>query len=164
MTMIKNVILDTCFLIHLFSENQTDQHRSAKKYFKYFSDHDIVMYVPSIVVSEFQTKQSLRPLLDKVKILNFNYPDACITGELHIDYYEKVDGVKRDNIKDDFKIIASSKLHKIDAIITFDYKSMKKFCKAIQKDDIKLIDVYTDGYDESLITGSKQPHFLLDDI
>lgn len=59
----QSVLIDTSFLITLF-DNSRPNHEVAKKYYKYFIDNNIDMYLSAIVASEYEYKDSIDPILD----------------------------------------------------------------------------------------------------
>ncbi len=154
-----NVILDTGFLISLVSKNRPE-HEAAKKYYKYFLEHDFILMVPTVVVSEFSIKQPFSDLpLHNFTILPFNYGDAVTCGELNAFYYRrKIKAGQRDAVKDDFKIIAQAKEQDISFLITEDASSMKPYCEALKSEakiDFQVIPL-SEGFDISFINENGQ--------
>ena len=76
-------LLDTSFLITLAGRDRAN-HQAAKRYWKYFLENQIPLYLSTIVVSEFSVKQVLGPeILRHCVVLPFNYQDALKSAELH---------------------------------------------------------------------------------
>ena len=154
-----NVILDTGFLISLISKDRPE-HEAAKAYYKYFTQHDFMMLVPTIVVSEFSIKQPFSDLpLHNFTILPFNYGEAVVCAELNAFYYrEKLKAGQRDAVKDDFKIIAQAKEQNAAFLITEDANSMKPYCEELKKEgklDFSVIPL-SEGFDVSFLNGTGQ--------
>ena len=154
-----NVILDTGFLISLISKDRPE-HEAAKAYYKYFTQNDFMMLVPTIVVSEFSIKQPFSDLpLHNFTILPFNYGEAVVCGELNAFYYrEKLKAGQRDAVKDDFKIIAQAKEQNAAFLITEDANSMKPYCEELKKEgklDFNVIPL-SEGFDISFVNGNGQ--------
>lgn len=154
-----NVILDTGFLISLISKNRPE-HEAAKAYYKYFTQNDFMMLVPTIVVSEFSIKQPFSDLpLHNLTILPFNYGEAVVCGELNAFYYrKKLKAGQRDAVKDDFKIIAQAKEQDAAYLITEDSSSMKPYCEELKKAGKINFDVIplSEGFDISFVNGNGQ--------
>lgn len=137
--MSKKVMLDTGFLITLFDQNRK-YHADAVKYYRYFMDHEVECLVSTVVVAEFSVKQDFATLPVKdFTILPFNFDDAQICASLVSHYYGnlKTDGVQRDAVKDDFKILAQAQQNQADFLITEDDSSMLIYCRKL-RDDGKL--------------------------
>ncbi len=154
-----NVILDTGFLISLMSKDRPE-HEAAKAYYKYFTQNDFMMLVPTIVVSEFSIKQPFSDLpLHNFTILPFNYSEAVACGELNAFYYrQKLKTGQRDAVKDDFKIIAQAKEQDVAFLITEDANSMKAYCEELKNEGKVAFDVIplSEGFDISLVNGTRQ--------
>ena len=154
-----NVILDTGFLISLINKDRPG-HEAAKAYYKYFLENEFMMLVPTIVVSEFSSKQPFDELpLHNFTILSFNYGEAVSCGELNAFYYRKKLKVgQRDAVKDDFKIIAQAKEQDVTHLITEDANSMKPYCEELKKEGKIDFDVIplSEGFAVSFINGNGQ--------
>ena len=121
----KTVLIDTSFLITPSDANRAN-HNSAKAFYKHFLDNEISMYISTIVISEFCIKQPISDLpLYNFLILPFNLPNAVMSAKLDFTLY-KNSGVKRECMKDDFKIIAQAITQKCDYFITDDSKLVDK--------------------------------------
>ncbi len=154
-----NVILDTGYLISLFNKERPE-HEAAKAYYKHFLENEFTLMVPTIVVSEFSTKQPFDQLpLHNFTILPFNYGDAVSCGDLNAFYYRKQLKVgQRDAVKDDFKIIAQAKEQDVAYLITEDARSMKPYCEELKKEGKIAFNVIplSEGFDVSFVNGNGQ--------
>lgn len=149
------VTLDTSFLICL-ADRKRAGHEAAKKYWKYFLDSRIPIYLPTIVISEFSLKQQIDSEILRCCIVEpFNHADALKSAELNFTKYK---GAPRDALKDDFKIIAQAEVRKVAYLITDDADTMYKYCKSLKEagqvsfDAIRL----QDGFDLSLLNGGQK--------
>jgi len=79
----KSVLLDTSFLITLFDDGSRANHDNAKKYYKYFIENKIDMYISTIVASEYSQKEAISEILDTGNFITatFNMADGILTGE-----------------------------------------------------------------------------------
>jgi predicted nucleic acid-binding protein len=128
--MAAGVILDTSFLITL-ADPARKHHDAARRYWRYFTENALPMYLPTIVVSEFYIKQSLPPeILRACVVLPFNWDDAIKAASLD---FSKADrqGASRDALKDDVKIIAQAVVKDAAFLITDDSSSFYKFAEAL---------------------------------
>lgn len=126
---LKAVFLDTSFLITLKGRERAD-HETAKKYFAYWYENSVKMFVSAICYAEYLAKDEDIPaaILNSVEIVSFNAEAAVIAGKLQRKGVQiHVDGVPRDALKDDIKIIASAATLKVAAIAHCDGNSMAKF-------------------------------------
>lgn len=74
--MAAGVVLDTSFLITL-ADSSRAHHDAARKYWRYFTENGLPMFLPTIVVSEFYIKQAIPPdILRACVVLPFNWDDA----------------------------------------------------------------------------------------
>ena len=145
------VLLDTSFLITLAGSNRTN-HQVARRYWKYFLESQIPLFLSTVVVSEFSIKQALGPeILRRCVVLPFNYQDALKSADLHKLRYSAA-GLSRDALKDDLKLIAQAETAQAEYLITDDADSMFKFVEhlraagAVSVKAIKL----GDGFDGSV--------------
>jgi predicted nucleic acid-binding protein len=126
------VLLDTSFLITLADKGR-DHHDTARRYWRYFLENQIPIYLSTIVVSEFCVKQEIPPeILKCCVVLPFNWDDALYAAKLD---WKKVrpTGVKREALKDDVKIIAQGVKVDTEFVITDDGKSFHKFCEVFKQ-------------------------------
>jgi len=155
--MAAGALLDTSFLITLGSRDRAN-HQTARRYWKHFLDHQIPLFLSTIVVSEFSVKQTLGPeILRHCVVLPFNYQDGLKSAELHKLRYS-ASGASRDALKDDLKLIAQAELASAEFLITDDGDTMFKFIEhlrtagAVTLRAIKL----EDGFDSSLFNGGQR--------
>ena len=126
------ILLDTSFLISLADPNRP-HHAVARRYFDFFIENGILMFLSTIVASEFQLKQPVTDLpLDAMIVLPFNLTDAIRAGELNFKHYQGVSDVSRVALKDDFKLLGQAKAQQISFLITEDARSLYKFCEELR--------------------------------
>ena len=142
-----SILLDTSFCIRLLKQNDP-LHQNAYQYFQYFLDNKIVMYLSTIVVSEYSVKDDINNLpLQTLKIIPFDFFDGKVAGEFYAilnKNKEQTQGFERLVIKDDCKLVAQIYNRKIDAYITKDRKSFNQFFYPLQKEmkfSIKMLDL-----------------------
>jgi|SRR5690606_8253490 len=126
----KSVLLDTCFLISFVDDNRPN-HDNAVKYYKYFIDEGISMYLSSIVCAEFTLVQKIDDLpLDSLKAISYNIPDSYTSSIIYKEFMaNRPDGLCRNCIKDDIKLVGLCAFNKIDYLITEDDRFFKKLVK-----------------------------------
>jgi len=131
--MADGVLLDTSFLIS-FADPNRKHHAVAVQFFKYFAAEGIPMFLSTIVASEFHQKQRVTDLpLDAVIVLPFNLIDAMNAADLDFTLYKGTQGVVRDALKDDFKLLGQVKAQDIAFVITEDEKSLYRFCRELRE-------------------------------
>lgn len=156
----QQVLVDTCFLINLYNK-ESNYHETAVKYHKYFLSKEIRMRLSTIVVSEFQQKQSVVGLVTSGKyvMLPFNYDDAIATAEIAFNLGSGIrsDTSNKAEYKDDHKIMGQAKAQGIDYIITADESTLAKYCTKLS--DARLFSTKVipldAGYDESTFNGGQ---------
>ena len=80
--MAAGVLLDTSFLITLADKNRA-HHEAARRYWQYFLENQIPIFLSAIVVSEFCIKQEIPPeMLRCCVVLPFNWDDAQRAAKL----------------------------------------------------------------------------------
>ena len=80
--MAAGVVLDTSFLITL-ADSSRPNHADARRYWRHFIEHQIPIFLPTIVVSEFTIVQSISPeILQNCIVLPFNWDDAISAAKL----------------------------------------------------------------------------------
>jgi hypothetical protein len=150
-------LLDTSFLITLAGRDRAN-HQAAKRYWKYFLENRIPLFLSTIVVSEFSVKQALGPeILRHCVVLPFNYQDALRSAELHRLRYSAA-GISRDALKDDLKLIAQAEIAQAGFLITDDSDTMFRFVehlRAAEAVSIKAIKL-EDGFDSSIFNGGQR--------
>ena len=102
-----SVLLDTSFLISL-SDPARAHHAQAVQYYRECVHRQVPMYLSTIVISEFQVRQSINDLpLRNFVVLPFNVDHAMRCGLL-------IRGLGRDpaddrvRVKDDFKLVGGA--------------------------------------------------------
>ena len=126
------VVLDTSFLITLAGAKRPN-HQAARSYWRYFVEQAVPIFLPTIVVAEFCSRQPIPPeILQACVPMPFNWDDALRTGELD---FSRVDrgGVSRVALKDDFKIIAQAIVRDAAWIITDDASSLYKHAARLKR-------------------------------
>ncbi len=129
--MADGVLLDTSFLITLADKNR-DHHETARRYWRHFVENNITIYLSTIVVSEFCVKQAIPPdILRCCIVLPFNWDDALKAAALD---WKRVrpDGVEREALKDDIKIIAQAAIADAAYVVTADERSFYRFCETFK--------------------------------
>ena len=158
--MAAGVLLDTSFLITLADKNRA-HHEAARRYWKHFLDNQIPIFLSCIVVSEFCVRQEIEPeILRCCVVLPFNWDDAQRAAKL--DWKRlRPQGIERDALKDDIKIIAQAAVKDAEFVITDDSESFYRFCKTfkdageVQFKPIKL----QDGFDRAFFDPAGQRDF-----
>lgn len=127
---INSVMLDTSFCIRLMKQNDP-LHKNALDYFKYFLQEKITLHVSTIVIAEYAVGDDPVNLpLNNLQIEAFDFADAVAAGKFHKeikgDNYN-IPEYNRRIITNDVKIFAQIKTKNIDAIISKDVNSIKKY-------------------------------------
>lgn len=117
------VLLDTSYLITL-STPARDHHEIAKRYFLEIIDRSVVMYLSTIVVSEFEVNQRVTDLgLHNFIILPFNIDHAMAAASLTLKALQaREDSYPRKTVKDDVKLLAQCEIAGISHFLTDDNK------------------------------------------
>lgn len=159
--MADGVLLDTSFLI-TFADPNRRNHAVALRYFRFFADEGVPMFLSTIAASEFHQKQPVTDLpLEAFVVLPFNLPDAMSAAELDFTAYKGTPGVPRSALKDDFKLLGQVKANAIAWVITEDAGSLYRFCEQLRTQrrlparPIKL----EDGFDRSHFDAAGQRDF-----
>ena len=110
---IKSVLLDNSFVTRLLKSDD-EFHQNTVRYFEYFLNSKIEMYLSTIVISEYAVADNPDNLLglNTFKILEFDYGDAKLAGEYYSclkDNRDVRDNEKRAIIINDLKIFAQIK-------------------------------------------------------
>lgn len=158
--MAAGVLLDTSFLITL-ADKSRDHYESARLYWRYFLENDIPIFLSTIVVSEFCIKQEIPPdLLRCCVVLPFNWDHAQRAAKL--DWKRlRPEGVMRDALKDDIKIIAQAEVVEADFAITDDSASFYRYGKTFKDaGDVRFKAIkLEDGFDRSFFDPNGQRDF-----
>lgn len=126
---LRAVFLDTSFLITLTDANRAD-HAVARKYFAYWYESGVKMFVSAVCYAEYLAKADALAafVLNAVEVVSFNAEAAALAGKIQrVRLQVQTDGVPRDALKDDIKIIASACTTHVAAIAHCDGSSMSKF-------------------------------------
>ena len=163
----KTVVLDTCFLIALYDKT-SPFFKSAKTYHQYFLNKKIVMYIPTIVISEFNQLFTIAPIMETgyYQPLNFLYKDALAVGEVafHLGLTNrsaKDSTDKKAEIKDDIKILGQAKLRNVSYLISSDDQIISR-CLSLGKSgviDCVPISIRA-AFDSSLFSDNGQTNIL----
>lgn len=155
--MATGVLIDTSFLITLAGPNRL-HHHAARKYWQYFLENQIPVFLSTIVVSEFCIKQEIPPdLLRCCVLLPFNWDDAQRAAKL--DWKRlRPEGVERSALKDDIKIIAQAAGADVEYVITDDTESFFRYCKILKEGgDVKFKAIkLEDGFDSAFFNNGQR--------
>ena len=133
MNKFESILLDNSFVTRLLKADD-EYHQNVVDYFEYFLEQKIVLYLSTIVVSEYAVADDPDNLLalNSFQILEFDYGDAKLAGEYFAflkDDSELRNIESRKVIINDLKLFAQIKNRKIDAFITKDRKALA-LCRA----------------------------------
>lgn len=144
---IKSVMLDTSFCIRLMDDTEA-LHTNAMEYYRYFLREKITMHLSTIAVAEYAVGDDPQNLpLNTLQIEAFDFLDAKEAGNFHKflkGTQTNIEGYNRRIIVNDLKIFAQLKTKKLDAIISADTKSLKKYITPLitgAKLNVKFIDL-----------------------
>ena len=133
---IKNILLDNSFVTRLLKSND-EFHDIVVEYYQYFLENNIIMYLSTIVVSEYSVADNPDNLLalNSFQLLEFDYEDAKIAGDFFS--FLKGDTDLRNNeerkvIINDLKLFAQIKNREIDAFISKDRKALPKMIQPLK--------------------------------
>lgn len=127
---VRGVLLDNSFITRLLKRDD-EFHQNVVDYFQYFLENNIILYLSTIVVSEYAVADNPDNLLalNSFQLLEFDYGDAKIAGEFFA--YLKEDTELRNTeerkvVINDLKLFAQIHNRRIDAFITKDRKALSK--------------------------------------
>jgi hypothetical protein len=148
MLKLKNVVLDTSFLIELADKNK-EHHLNAMQYMDLFAKNGAVCWLSSIVVAEYwqdDIMNDFKAFSKYFKYLSYGFREARASGGL-MRKYDEIMKLHNDNthvqIKDDFKIMAHFMCdNNLDAFITKDAKLLKVI-EMIGKDEERIAQILT---------------------
>lgn len=160
------IFLDTSFLVSLCDATRAT-HETAKRYFRFWVESGTRLFVSAVVYAEYLAKDELPQIvLNAVSVAPFDAKSANLAGRIMrqrlLERVEKPDGMVRDAVKDDFKIIAHACEYGAGAIATDDAKTFpafvqfasERFPEAAQLRSILLKDGFNSG-----IARCGQPEF-----
>jgi predicted nucleic acid-binding protein len=159
--MAKSVLLDTSFLITLL-DGKRSNHDSAKRYLRWFLDQKYILWLSTIVISEYCHRGTVDELpLRNLKVLPFDARHAVRSAELNFKPYRQADGTgieARDTAKDDFKILAQAAVVSANFLMTDDENSLYKYAERLRNEgklDMRCIRL-ADGFDVALVNDDQQ--------
>jgi predicted nucleic acid-binding protein len=129
----KAVLLDTCFLIKLL--NPADVlHLEALKYYEYFINNKIIIYLSTISVAEYCVRGKFEDIpLRQMRVLPFNWDHAKRAGDFTATVYrqkslQKTAITNRAVIPNDSKLFAQADVDKqITCFVTSDEEGEKVY-------------------------------------
>lgn len=126
---VNGVLLDTSFFIR-FLNDADPLFKNALKYYKYFLNNDIKMYISTISIAEYCVGGSISELpLRNLAILPFNLNHASKTGEIAKIVFTKKGKLKlseRNIIPNDSKLFSQADVEKnINYYLSSDTESIK---------------------------------------
>lgn len=127
-------LLDTSFLITLAGGSRR-YHSVARQYFQYCVESGVPLYLPTPVVMEFYRKQTLDKLgLHNFIVLPLNFDEAVKAAEFAEELQSSAAAAdaERAAVKVDIALLAQAHLNGIDAILTEDEKTLKRFCDGLR--------------------------------
>jgi len=155
----KSVLLDTSFLITLFDDSRP-HNANAKKYYQYFIENEIAMFISSIVASEYEQKGSIKGILDTNNFISsdFSMIDGIRAGDfsraLSGEYREGTD--PRAAVKDDIKLLAQCSNNGMDYIVTDDSSTLAKYTRRLNElNKLKTQVITMNDYDISIFNGGQ---------
>ena len=149
-----SVLVDTSFLITLYDDAR-ESHDIAKKYFKFFLNNNIKLYLSTIVMAEFHQGQSIVDLLESGNYvpLPYNPEDAIETALIAFNLEGKKREVGRAQYRDDLKLMGQAKANNISFIVTADESTLAKYCRSLTSVGASIfppkVIVLKDGFDSS---------------
>ena len=133
----ESILLDNSFVTRLLKSDD-EYHLQTVEYFEYFLEQGIVLYLSTIVVSEYAVADDPDNLLalNAFQILEFDYGDAKIAGEYFS--FLKGDAILRELevrkvIINDLKLFAQIKNRGIGAFITKDRNALSKMIEPLRR-------------------------------
>ena len=134
---VKSVLLDNSFVTRLLKKDD-EFHENVVKYYQYFLENNIVLFLSTIVVSEYAVADNPDNLLalNSFQLLEFDYGDAKISGD-YFSFLKDDDSLReieeRKVIINDLKLFAQIKNREIDAFITTDRKDLPKMIEPLRQ-------------------------------
>ncbi|VTQ00309.1 hypothetical protein [Sphingobacterium daejeonense] len=129
---IKSVLLDNSFVTRLL-KGDDPLHQNVVNYYEHFLNNGVVMYLSTIVVSEYSVADDPINLLSlkTFRLLEFDYQDAKLSGELYKalkDNNEARNSIERKVIINDLKLFAQIQARGIESFIQ---KMLRRFLKCL---------------------------------
>ncbi|MCW4469978.1 hypothetical protein OGH69_13450 [Flavobacterium sp. MFBS3-15] len=135
MRSITNILLDNSFVTRLLKSDD-QYHQNVVEYYEHFLQNGIIMYLSTIVVSEYAVADNPDNLLalKSFQLLEFDYGDAKLSGEYFA--FLKDDNSLREIeerkvIINDLKLFSQIQNRSIDAFITKDRKALSKMIEPL---------------------------------
>jgi hypothetical protein len=154
------VLLDTSFLITL-SDPKRASHTIAKQYFVRMIERGVIMYLSTIVVSEYEVKQQVDDLgLHNFMIVPFNIDHAKAAASLTLAAVaSRPEGYPRNTVKDDVKLLAQCEISGISHFLTDDSNCVTHIETLRKSHSARALPFGIfcgDGFDESWFNPSNQ--------
>lgn len=133
---IRSVLLDNSFVTRLLKSDDPF-HLNVVDYFQYFLENNIILYLSTIVISEYAVADNPDNLLalNSFQLLEFDYGDAKIAGQFfaHLKEDTELRNIEeRKVIINDLKLFAQIHNREIDAFISKDRKALSKMIKPLK--------------------------------
>jgi hypothetical protein len=126
------LIVDTSFLISLADDTRTN-HAHALAYWEYFRKKGEPIYLSTVVVSEYEVGHHLsEKVISACVPIEFGWADAMRAAEFE-SYREKEEGIQRQAVKDDIKIIAQAVGKNVAFAITDDHNTFAKYSEKLRQ-------------------------------
>ena len=152
---------DTSFLITLVNPDR-DHHEAAKTYYREALARGAPMYLPTIVVSEFEVGQPASTLpLHNFIVLPFNFDHAVLAGSLF--RWLKQEGPDwqghRGAVKDDLKLIATAECEAIPFVLSADDQTLCSYVRRLgSSGQVRLRAItLSAGFDPAWFQGGQAP-------
>lgn len=143
---------------------ESEASRNGPPLLGHFLENQIPIFLSTIVVSEFCIKQEIPPdILRACVVLPFNWDDAQKAAKLERQRL-RPEGVARDALKDDIKIIAQAAIAEAEFAITDDTESFYRYCRAFKdagEVQFKVVKL-DDGFDRAFFDANGQRDFTDD--
>lgn len=148
MKKINSILLDNSFVTRLLKSDD-EFHMNVREYFEHFIEQKIIMYLSTIVVSEYAVADDPENLLalNCFQLLEFDFGDAKIAGSFFSSIKSDTsirDSETRPVIINDIKLFAQIKNRNIDAFITKDRRALPKMITPLKNKnglDFEFIDL-----------------------
>lgn len=112
-------------------DNTEAVHANAIEYYRYFLQEKITMHISTIAVAEYAVGDDPKNLpLNTLQIEAFDFLDAKEAGHFHKflkGTQANIEGYNRRIIVNDLKIFAQLKTKKLDAVISADLASARRY-------------------------------------